>query len=219
MSEKRFELRNYGNEEEIQEIIDKQGKSLLTWEDVCEKLNELVEENEQLKEDNEQWERSANMKFIKGSTEIGRLNEKIAHLQNENEQLKAKASSWKITASQEGVEKAELVKQICDLRKENEQLRQAKEKLDEKIIRLSHHMNRFAGTNDYAEKLDELEKDNEELKKILKHWVFVDVDNQRGCKNCKHELGSICEILECGTHGWLDGVSECGLEYWESVLE
>ena len=52
-----------------------------------------------------------------------------------------------------------------------------------------------------------------------KHWVFVDVDNQRGCNNCKHELGSICEILECGTHGWLDGVSECGLEYWESVLE
>lgn len=68
---------------------------------------------------------------------------------------------------------------------------------------------------DFAEFMDFVES----LAKNSEHWVFVDVDNERGCNNCKHEMEGICEVLNCGTHGWLDGVSECGLEYWESVLE
>ena len=48
MSEKRFELRSYGNDE-IWEMKDRQGESLLTWEDIEKKLNQLAEENELLK--------------------------------------------------------------------------------------------------------------------------------------------------------------------------
>ena len=48
MSEKRFELRSYGNDE-IWEMKDMQGESLLTWGDIEKKLNQLSEENELLK--------------------------------------------------------------------------------------------------------------------------------------------------------------------------
>ena len=48
MSEKRFELRSYGNDE-IWEMKDRQGESLLTWGDIEKKLNQLAEENELLK--------------------------------------------------------------------------------------------------------------------------------------------------------------------------
>lgn len=67
MSEKRFELRSYGNEEEIQEIRDKQGESLFTWEDIEKKLNQLSEENEQLKKENKRLEK--NLKLQKENVE------------------------------------------------------------------------------------------------------------------------------------------------------
>lgn len=60
-----------------------------------------------------------------------------------------------------------------------------------------------------------IKKEIEKFKKTSKHWVFVDVDTEKGCNNCKHDIGSICDILDCGTHSWIDGVSECGLKYWE----
>ena len=50
MSGKRFELRSYGNDE-IWEMKDRQGESLLTWGDIEKKLNQLAEENEQLQND------------------------------------------------------------------------------------------------------------------------------------------------------------------------
>ena len=48
MSDKRFELRSYVNDE-IWEMKDRQGESLLTWGDIEKKLNQLAEENELLK--------------------------------------------------------------------------------------------------------------------------------------------------------------------------
>ena len=74
-------------------------------------------------------------------------------------------------------------------------------------------------TNFMLDKNKQLLKEIGELKKKEKHWVFVDVDKQRGCNNCKHELGSICKILLKGTHSYLEGVSECGLEHWGNMIE
>ena len=48
MTEKRFELRSYGNDD-LWEMKDRQGESLLTWGDIEKKLNQLAEENEQLR--------------------------------------------------------------------------------------------------------------------------------------------------------------------------
>lgn len=60
-----------------------------------------------------------------------------------------------------------------------------------------------------------LKEENRELRQKIKHCVYVDVDNEKGCMNCKYNIGSICSILDCGTHDYLEGVSECGLKYWE----
>ena len=58
-------------------------------------------------------------------------------------------------------------------------------------------------------------EENNKLRQKIKHCVYVDVDNANGCMNCKYDIGSICSILDCGTHDYLEGVSECGLKYWE----
>lgn len=58
-------------------------------------------------------------------------------------------------------------------------------------------------------------EENNKLRQKIKHCVYVDVDNANGCMNCKYDEGSICSILNCGTHDYLEGVSECGLKYWE----
>ena len=63
--------------------------------------------------------------------------------------------------------------------------------------------------------LNALYEENKELRQKIKHCVYVDVDNANGCMNCKYDKGSICSILNCGTHDYLEGVSECGLKYWE----
>lgn len=65
------------------------------------------------------------------------------------------------------------------------------------------------------DRLNALYEENEQLKQKIKHCVYVDVDNANGCMNCKYNEGSICSILDCGTHDYLEGVSECGLKYWE----
>lgn len=62
-----------------------------------------------------------------------------------------------------------------------------------------------------------LEKENGHLKKELENSVFIDIE--RGCYNCKHDLGSICEILNKGTHDYIKGASECGLKFWEINLK
>ena len=62
--------------------------------------------------------------------------------------------------------------------------------------------------------LNELSEENEQLRQKIKHCVYVDIDNENGCMNCKYDRGSICCILNCGTHDYLEGVSECGLKYW-----
>ena len=49
------------------------------------------------------------------------------------------------------------------------------------------------------------------MRQKIKHYVYVDVDNTNGCMNCKYDIGSICSIMNCGTHDYLEGVSECGL--------
>lgn len=67
--------------------------------------------------------------------------------------------------------------------------------------------------------LNSLYDENEQLRQKIKHCVYVDVDNAKGCMNCKYDEGSICSILNCGTHDYLEGVSECGLKYWEGKDE
>ena len=59
---------------------------------------------------------------------------------------------------------------------------------------------------------------DKELQRLLqqsKDKVFIDIDNERGCHNCKHNQGSICEIHDKGTHDYIKGASECGLKDWE----
>ena len=68
---------------------------------------------------------------------------------------------------------------------------------------------------DIVDLLNALHEENEQLRQKIKHCVYVDVDNANGCMNCKYDKGSICSILNCGTHDYLEGVSECGLKYWE----
>lgn len=69
--------------------------------------------------------------------------------------------------------------------------------------------------NEQQAQIDDLKEENEQLRQKIKHCVYVDVDNENGCMNCKYDEGSICSILNCGTHDYLEGVSECGLKYWE----
>lgn len=71
--------------------------------------------------------------------------------------------------------------------------------------------------NKVVDLLNSLTEENEQLRQ-KKHWVYVDVDNANGCMNCKYNISNICSILDCGTHDYLVGVSECGLKYWESLI-
>ena len=97
MSEKRFKLwktfdrdgytDDWGVIDTFNNDIDYE-EYVLDEDEVIDLLNQLSDENKQLKEDNEKWERFANMEFIKGSTEIGRLNKNIVDLKKENEQLR-----------------------------------------------------------------------------------------------------------------------------------
>lgn len=50
--------------------------------------------------------------------------DELNELLKENIELQGKASSWKITASEEISEKAELIKQIAELKEENKKLEQ-----------------------------------------------------------------------------------------------
>ena len=108
---------------------------------ICNELNKLLEEKEQLKHDatvlicsnqeyrkkNEQLKQQNKRleeKIQRERTSFTKTHErwskeaenKIKELSEENEQLKGKASSWKITASEEISEKQELMKQIVELR-------------------------------------------------------------------------------------------------------
>ena len=90
MSEKRFQQSdpNVAISEYIKLIWDSKNCYHMSQKEIIDFLNGFYEKNEQLKEDNEKWERFANMEFIKGSTEIGRLNKNIVDLKKENERLK-----------------------------------------------------------------------------------------------------------------------------------
>ena len=61
---------------------------------------------------------------IKNKTEAELFCDELNELLKENIELKGKASSWKITASEEISEKAELIKQIAELKEENKKLEQ-----------------------------------------------------------------------------------------------
>lgn len=108
------------------------------------------------------------------------------------------------------------LKYLCDLmnelHEENEQLRQFINK--GRRLSVKELMNNINENESLKKKIKDLQEENEELRQ-KKHWVYVDVDNANGCMNCKYDKGSICSILDCGTHDYLDGVSECGLKYWE----
>lgn len=60
-----------------------------------------------------------------------------------------------------------------------------------------------------------LKEENEQLRQKIKHWVYVDVDNGKGCMNCKFNFESNCLIMCCGTYDCLEGISKCDLKYWE----
>lgn len=63
--------------------------------------------------------------------------------------------------------------------------------------------------------VEELEKENEQLKEELKQTVFINLDSEDGCWNCKHCYGGFCEILKNPMVTWLKGVSKCNLKKWE----
>lgn len=46
--------------------------------------------------------------------------------------------------------------------------------------------------------------------------VYLDLNNDCGCWNCKHDKGSICEVNYIGTVGYVKRISHCGLKNWES---
>ena len=133
-------------------------------------------------------------------------------LYDENRYLKAKASSWKIIASQVMSEKEELAIKCYMLEKENRELNSIKKFAEKNGINIFLIDEAFRKCWKDNGKLFE---ENNKLRQKIKHCVYVDVDNANGCMNCKYDKGSICSILNCGTHDYLEGVSECGLKYWE----
>ena len=133
-------------------------------------------------------------------------------LYDENRYLKAKASSWKIIASQVMSEKEELAIKCYMLEKENRELNSIKKFAEKNGINIFLIDEAFRKCWKDNGKLFE---ENNKLRQKIKHCVYVDVDNANGCMNCKYDKGSICSILYCGTHDYLEGVSECGLKYWE----
>lgn len=48
--------------------------------------------------------------------------------------------------------------------------------------------------------------------------VYLDLENQNGCWNCKHDCGSVCEVNLIGTVSYLKGISHCALKDWEYMV-
>lgn len=44
--------------------------------------------------------------------------------------------------------------------------------------------------------------------------VWLDLDAQNGCWNCKNNL-DVCKINNIGTVGYIRGISHCALKDWE----
>jgi hypothetical protein len=64
-------------------------------------------------------------------------------------------------------------------------------------------------------KIHQLEKENKQLKEQLKQSVFVNLDGEDGCWNCKHCYGGFCDVLENPIVSWIKEVSKCNLKKWE----
>ena len=63
--------------------------------------------------------------------------------------------------------------------------------------------------------LNKLAEETEQLKQQLKQSVFVNLDGEDGCWNCKHCYGGFCDILENPIVNWIKEVSKCNLKKWE----
>jgi len=116
MSEKRFELRSYGNDDEIWEMKDKQGESLLTWEDIEKKLNQLAEENSLLQDKVKLYE-SGKWVQVEVCNELHKkidgLSEYMVNLGNDKQELedmnkKLKESNTILRSSRKSCEKGRI---------------------------------------------------------------------------------------------------------------
>ena len=112
MTEKRFECYDL--------IFDGFIKDTFTNENIVEPIK-LIHLLNELFEEREYFERKKEYFLSKWS---------IAHAENiqlrqENKELKGKASSWKRTASEEILEKQDLLKQIVELKEENKKLKKS----------------------------------------------------------------------------------------------
>ena len=143
------------------------------------------------------------------------LNEKeaiIQRLELENENLRKQMKSFETTMNATSDYNAHLESKITTLEKENRELNSIKKFAEKNGINIFLIEEAFRKCWKDNGKLFE---ENNKLRQKIKHCVYVDVDNANGCMNCKYDKGSICSILNCGTHDYLEGVSECGLKYWE----
>ena len=143
------------------------------------------------------------------------LNEKeaiIQRLELENENLRKQMKSFETTMNATSDYNAHLESKITTLEKENRELNSIKKFAEKNGINIFLIEEAFRKCWKDNGKLFE---ENNKLRQKIKHCVYVDVDNANGCMNCKYDEGSICSILDCGTHDYLEGVSECGLKYWE----
>ena len=48
--------------------------------------------------------------------------------------------------------------------------------------------------------------------------VYLDVENENGCWNCKHELGGICEVNLIGAVSYLKGMSFLDMNYYKDMV-
>ena len=98
---------------------------------------------------------------IKNKAEAELFCDELNNLLKENIELQGKASSWKITASEEIFEQGELIKQISEVKKENEELKQFKENVINWVdSQMKFNSKKYIETEDYYFKSENIDLHN-----------------------------------------------------------
>ena len=138
MTEKRFTFERF-IEDYKSHIIDNEGK-IETLEEYVNYLNNLNDENEQLRKDNKEYIRGLDLSKATSqswASDVRELREQNCRLEKQNEQLKRKIERER-NATHKQYEKweNEAFEKITELEKENEQLKQFPVKLNNRITKL-----------------------------------------------------------------------------------
>lgn len=101
-------------------------------------------------------------------------------LAKKNEELKAKASSWKITCSQEMNEKEDLIKQLIELKRENEQLKIVNAKWLDKSLQDKQIRYNNANHKELTQKYLQLKNENEQLRQKISSYEKLIMSSYEG---------------------------------------